>query len=113
MERKVFNLGDGLSLNLYDCGDVYFGHVNINVWRKLMPSYTLRSGLDSYNGDMYKKDYRYDEDYLHDFLYKLSMRLNREVFPFNRSHIGNVASIIEKRGGDLDSGLMITIFKDM
>lgn len=114
MEQKVFNLGDGLCLKLWDCGEAYYGRVNIKVWRKLMPSYTLRSGLESENGDLWKSDFRNDSVVLNQFLDKLAQRLNRHVFLFQRSHIGSWAYILEQRGVNFDSGaLLITIFKDM
>lgn len=112
MDKKEFHLGGGLSLKLNDCEDVYFGRVNINVWRNLMPSYTLRSGSDSNNGDLWYDDFRNDNDNLDIFLGKLSQRLGRGVYCFKRSDIGSLAYELERKGVNFNNGaLYITIFK--
>lgn len=82
MEEKEFNIGGGLTIRLYEAPTVYWGHVNMNIWRELMPEGTLRSGLETVNWHLDFDDFRNDRRALNAFLEKLSRRLNRKVYLF-------------------------------
>lgn len=111
MNEKEFNLGGGLSIKLHETSNVYWGHVNINIWRELMPEGTLRSGLETVNWNLDFDDFRNDRRALNAFLEKLGKRLNRKVYLFNKSDLDlNFVKAVIDRGGNLDS-FMITIRK--
>jgi len=109
--QKEFNLGGGLSIKLNEAPTVFWGHVNINIWRELMPEGTLRSGLETVNWNLDFDDFRNDRRALNAFLDKLSKRLNRKVYLFNKSDLApNYIKQVIAMGGSFDS-FMITIRK--
>lgn len=111
MTQKDFNLGGGLFIRLWETSNVYYGPVNINVWRELMPEGTLRSGLETVNWDLDFDDFRNDKRALNAFLEKLSKRMNRKVSLFNKSDLDpDYVKFVVARGGDFDN-FMITIRK--
>ena len=111
MNEKEFNLGGGLSLHLIETSNIYYGSVNINIWRELMPEGTLRSGLETVNWDLDFDDFRNDKRAMYAFLEKLSKKLNRKVYLFSKTDLDSAyAAMIEARGGRLYS-FMITIRK--
>ena len=111
MEEKEFNIGGGLTIRLYEAPTVYWGHVNMNIWRELMPEGTLRSGLETVNWHLDFDDFRNDRRALNAFLEKLSRRLNRKVYLFQESDLPpRFVQNLKAKGGNFDS-FMITIRK--
>jgi hypothetical protein len=109
--QKEFNLGGGLTIKLNEAPTVFWGPVNINVWRELMPEGTLRSGLETVNWNLDFDDFRSDRRALNAFLDKISRRLNRKVYLFKESDLDpNYVKELIAVGGAIDS-FMITIRK--
>lgn len=108
MNTKTFSLGSGLNLTLYETPELYFGPVNIKIWRELMPNGTLRSGLDSVCWDLNFDDFRNDRDNLNTFLDELSYRLGKRVELFCAADLGPaLANELYSKGASLNSFMVV------